>query len=217
MFAAYVSFLRRLADDETAWQGRDRSMHVRPGQLERRAAVNATDSAIPDDTLVSLFLRQAAERPGCPAVITSGRTLTYEQILRRARRLGHALRRRRHAGHAGCGGDGQGLGAGGRRTRCPGASAGAAYLPVDPCLPAERRAYLIDHGEVRIAVTQPWLDSGLDWPPDISRLCVADDAHDDEDSGNDDRLAPAPGSRDLSHVIYTSGSTGAPKGVMISL
>ncbi len=214
MFAAYVSFLRQLADDETAWQSRDRSMHVPPGQLEQRAAVNATDSAIPDDTLVSLFLRQAAERPGSPAVITSGRTLTYEQILRRARRLGQALR----AGGVTPGtlvavamdkGWEQVVAVLGVQL------AGAAYLPVDPCLPAERRAYLIDHGEVRIAVTQPWLDGGLDWPPGISRLCVADDTHDDEDSGNDDLLAPVPGPRDLSHVIYTSGSTGQPKGVMI--
>jgi len=214
MFAAYVSFLRRLADDETAWQSRRRSQHVPTGQLEQRAAVNATDSAIPEDTLVSLFLRQAAERPGSPAVITSGRTLTYAQILRQARRLARTLR---------TGGVTPGtlvavaMDKGWEQVVAVlGVQlAGAAYLPVDPCLPAQRRAYLLGHGEVRIAVTQPWLDSGLDWPPDISRVCVTDDAHDGEDSGNDDRLAPVLGPRDLSHVIYTSGSTGQPKGVMI--
>ena len=115
-------------------------MHVPPGQLEQRAAVNATDSAIPDDTLVSLFLRQAAECPGSPAVITSGRTLTYEQILRRARAARpRPASRRRHAGHAGCGGDGQGLGAGGRRTRCP---AGGSGLPAGRPLPSGRTACL---------------------------------------------------------------------------
>ncbi len=214
MFAAYVRFLRKLADDETAWQRRGRSEHIPPEPMARRAAVNATDAAIADDTLVSLFLRQAAECPGSPAVITSGRTLTYEQILRQARRLGQTLR----SGGVTPGtlvavvmdkGWEQVVAVLGIQM------AGAAYLPVDPCLPAERRAYLLGHGEVRIAVTQPWLDSGLDWPPGISRPCVADDAHGDEDSGNDDRPAPVLGSRDLSHVIYTSGSTGQPKGVMI--
>jgi epothilone synthetase B len=213
MFAAYVRFLRQLADDEAAWQRRGRSEHVPTEQVARRAAVNATDSAIPDDTLVTLFLRQAAERPGNPAVITSGRTLTYEQILRRARRLARTLR------SAGATPDAlvavvmdkgweQVVAVLGIQM------AGAAYLPVDPCLPTERRAYLLGHGEVRTAVTQPWLDNGLDWPPGISRVCVADDSP-DEDGGNDDRLASVPRSRDLSHVIYTSGSTGQPKGVMI--
>ena len=146
-------------------------------------------------------------------MITSGRTLTYEQILRRARRLGHALR------------------AGGVT---PGTlvavamdkgweqvvavlgvhAAGAAYLPVDPCLPAERRAYLLEHGEVRMAVTQPWLDAASTgrqasaacaWPMTRTTMRTA-------------RTTPAGtalGPRDLSHVIYTSGSTGQPKGVMI--
>jgi epothilone synthetase B len=214
MFAAYVSFLGRLAADETAWQSRDRSQHLPPAQLEQRAAVNATDSAIPDDTLVSLFLRQAAERPDSPAVITSGRTLTYAQVHRQALRLGRALR----AGGVTPGtlvavvmdkGWEQVVAVLGIQL------AGAAYLPVDPGLPAERRAYLLSHGDVRIAVTQPWLDSGLDWPSGVTRRCVADDAHQDEDDGSDGRPAPPPGPRDLSHVIYTSGSTGQPKGVMI--
>lgn len=214
MFAAYVSFLGRLAADETAWQSRDRSQHLPPAQLEQRAAVNATDSAIPDDTLVSLFLRQAAERPDSPAVITSGRTLSYAQVRRQALRLGRALR----AGGVTPGtlvavvmdkGWEQVVAVLGVQL------AGAAYLPVDPGLPAERRAYLLSHGDVRIAVTQPWLDSGLDWPSGVTRRCVAGDAHHDEDDGSDGRPAPPPGPRDLSHVIYTSGSTGQPKGVMI--
>jgi epothilone synthetase B len=214
MFDAYVRFLGQLAHDETAWQRRRRAEHVPPGQLAQRAAVNATDADIPDDTLVSLFLRQAAERPGSPAVITSGRTLTYEQIRRRARQLGRTLR----AGGVTPGtlvavvmdkGWEQVVAVLGIQL------AGAAYLPVDPCLPAQRRDYLLGHGEVRIAVTQPWLDSSLDWPSGIRRQSVTDDADDDDDSGNDDQPAPAPGPRDLSHVIYTSGSTGQPKGVMI--
>ena len=218
MFAAYVRFLRRLADDETAWQDRGRRGHVPPEQLARRDAVNATDAVIPDDTLVGLFLRQASERPGNPAVITSRRSLTYGQLRRRAQRLSQALRT---------------LGV------TPGTLvavamdkgweqvvavlgiqlAGAAYLPVDPCQPAERRAYLLSHGEVRVAVTQPWLESGLDRPPGITRLCVAEDMPGDENAGDEhdgsERLAAVPGPGDLSHVIYTSGSTGHPKGVMI--
>ncbi len=35
---------------------------------------------------------------------------------------------------------------------------GAAYLPVDPDLPADRRNYLLENGQVEIAVSQPWID-----------------------------------------------------------
>ncbi|MFF6887888.1 amino acid adenylation domain-containing protein [Streptomyces sp. NPDC012421] len=91
-------------------------------------------------------------------------------------------------------------------------TAGAAYLPVDPALPAERRAYLL-------------ADSGAD-------LVVVQDA-DGEDAGADTRTVtlaeltapragqaapyrPVPVTADtLAYVIYTSGSTGRPKGVEI--
>lgn len=162
MFAAYVSFLHKLADDETAWQSRDRSRHVPPEQLEQRAAVNATDSAIPDDTLISLFLRQAAERPGSPAVITSSRSLSYGQILRQARRRKPDLAFWwRDAGHSGGGGDGQGLGAGGRDTRYPAGWSGVPAgrpLPADrrPCLPAGQRGSA-HRGDTAVAGWQPRL------------------------------------------------------------
>ncbi|HZP50427.1 non-ribosomal peptide synthetase [Actinocrinis sp.] len=93
-------------------------------------------------------------------------------------------------------------------------TAGAAYLPVDPRLPADRRRYLVDDAAVDVVI-------------------VADDEGADAPSGGADHvpyadLAAGPASAEaafepvavhpdeLAYVIYTSGSTGRPKGVEIS-
>jgi non-ribosomal peptide synthetase component F len=89
--------------------------------------------------------------------------------------------------------------------------AGAAYLPIDPSLPTERRHYLLQQGEVVLVLTQSSLIDQLIWPEELEVLAV-------------DTLTPTPAltplplvqqPTDLAYVIYTSGSTGQPKGVMI--
>ncbi len=78
--------------------------------------------------------------------------------------------------------------------------AGAAYLPIDPELPAERRRLLIERGEAYLLDDPVVLDnalaraSGTTPPPALPAVV------------DPERLA---------YVIYTSGSTGQPKGVMI--
>lgn len=210
LLGAYCRFLRTLVDDD-AWR-KPRQTHVPAEQLTQRSKLNATEAPIPDETLLTLFTRQAAARPDHPAVITSGRTMTYAETLRHVNRLGHALRARgvtpstlvavvMDKGWE-------------QATATLGIhAAGAAYLPVHPGLPLERRELLLKRGEVRIAVTQSWLDRELEWPAGIERLCM-DEAADWPDA-DDTPLAPVQGPHDLSHAIYTSGSTGMPKGVMI--
>ncbi|HKI01152.1 MAG TPA: non-ribosomal peptide synthetase, partial [Thermoanaerobaculia bacterium] len=89
--------------------------------------------------------------------------------------------------------------------------AGAAYLPIDPGLPAERLTYLLANGGVRIALTQPALAASLAWPAGVQRIEVAAVVN-----GPAGRPAAIERSdEDLAYVIFTSGSTGLPKGVMI--
>ncbi|AZK92921.1 MULTISPECIES: non-ribosomal peptide synthetase [Streptomyces] len=92
-------------------------------------------------------------------------------------------------------------------------TAGAAYLPVDPKLPAERRRYLVTDSGADAVIT---LDGGPDGalPAGVPRLGLAELLSGD---------APGPGYRPvpvtadtLAYVIYTSGSTGRPKGVEIA-
>ena len=95
---------------------------------------------------------------------------------------------------------------------------GAAYVPIDPRLPAGRLAVLLgDLGRpgrpVRLALTQSRYvatEGAIDWPEGVTPLPVVADGEDPADA-LDSPGAPT----DLAYVIHTSGSTGTPKGVMI--
>jgi len=208
MFAAYGGLLVRLAGDEGLW-GEERLGLVPPAQLARRAAVNATAAPESGALLHTLVREQARLRPEEPAVIAAERSLTYGELERRALSLGARLRA---------------LGA--RPDRLVAiamekgweqvvaalavVSSGAAYLPVDPELPRERFRYLLEHGEVEVALTQSRLEARLDWPKGVRRMAV-----DREDGEAPASLPSVQGREDLAYVIFTSGSTGVPKGVMI--
>ncbi|HEY0604992.1 MAG TPA: AMP-binding protein, partial [Herpetosiphonaceae bacterium] len=210
MFGAYCALLGRLVADETTWQPPPADM-IPAEQRAQRAAINATDAPISQALLHTLFTEQARRQPEQTAVITTTRTLSYADLNRRATELGHWLRER-----------------GARPNTLVAvvmekgweqvvavlgvAMAGAAYLPIDPSLPTERLHYLLDHGQVALALTQPWLDPQLAWPDTIQRLCVDTLAL---GALAEQPLAPAQQPHDLAYVIYTSGSTGLPKGVMI--
>ncbi len=210
MFAAYGGWLERLAADDAAWHGVQPLLA--PAQAALRAAWNATAAPLPETTLHAMVAAQAARTPAAPAVVTAGRTLTYGELARRARRLAWRLRT---AGATPGRLVAVVLEKGWQQAVAALAvlESGAAYLPVDPQLPVERLRFLLLEGEVEVSVTVPELDTCLDWPPVMTRLWV-----DDEEPGAAAEPAPLPplaGPGDLAYVIFTSGSTGQPKGVMI--
>ncbi|WLQ37205.1 non-ribosomal peptide synthetase [Streptomyces castrisilvae] len=89
-------------------------------------------------------------------------------------------------------------------------TAGAAYLPVDPALPEERRRLLIEDSGADLVVTD---GNGPALPGPravtVGELTASRD-------GAATAYAPVPvGPDTLAYVIYTSGSTGRPKGVEI--
>ncbi|HEY6321973.1 MAG TPA: amino acid adenylation domain-containing protein [Thermoanaerobaculia bacterium] len=248
MFAAFRGLLERLAAaapeaaaGETgeavgalppAWR-QDRWELAPAAQLAERAAIHAAASALPAPPpgLLHTLIAPPSARP---AVAAPDRVLTYAELHHRAAALARQLRA---------------LGA------RPGTlvavvmekgweqavaafgilGSGAAYLPIDPDLPAERRSWLLADGGVEIAVTQPWLEERFalagEWPKTLRRLTVmaeipggatqeegaagAAGAAGAEATGGVVEAAPGQSAGDLAYVIYTSGSTGRPKGVAI--
>ncbi|MEU6485724.1 non-ribosomal peptide synthetase [Streptomyces sp. NPDC046887] len=85
-------------------------------------------------------------------------------------------------------------------------TAGAAYLPVDPGLPAERRRYLVEDAGADLVVTAGPV-AGAD------QVTVAELTAGEAETATYAPAPVAPGT--LAYVIYTSGSTGRPKGVEI--
>lgn len=160
------------------------------------------------------FERQVARGPTRLAVVFGDVSLTYDELNRRANRMARRLRA---------------LGAG--KGDCIGVllergiellvaliaiqKCGAAYLPLDPLHPAERRAYMLqDAGCALLVVDATTAELGCQSSSvrlfDIGAEAGIVASQEDTD------LPHAPDADDRVYLIYTSGSTGRPKGVAIS-
>ena len=215
MLGAYRELLKDLATDDSAWHrtlSENAARLIPQSQMAVRRAVNSTAAPVSGGLLHTPFLRHVAENPERPAVCTPKRRLSYREA------YGYA-----------CAIETELLGAGARPNDLVAVMmekgweqivgvlgihfAGAAYLPIDPELPAERQGFLLQHAKVKVALTQSSVRARLSVPAHVKVIEV-------------DRVnpaaAPAPAQdrprqrpEDLAYVIYTSGSTGVPKGVMI--
>src|SRR6185312_13565195 len=163
-------------------------------------------------SIPALFGAWVERVPRATAISCGGRSWTYEQVESDANRLAHLLVEK---------GVRRGQGVGLLLERSPEAviailgvlKAGAAYVPLDPAVPAARIGFMVADAGVRVVVTSAGLRSRLG---DFGGVVVEID---------DPALAACPGSvvagagpepDDVAHVIYTSGTTGAPKGVAVS-
>src|SRR5262245_2360008 len=92
------------------------------------------------------------------------------------------------------------------------ARAGAAYVPIDPANPAERREFMLADAAVKAIVAGPG---------DRQNTCAATPVLvlDSSCSAVVDEPSPARAvettGRELAYLMYTSGSTGRPKGVAV--
>ncbi|TCP54572.1 amino acid adenylation domain-containing protein [Tumebacillus sp. BK434] len=173
---------------------------------------NATARDYPQHALLhELFEQQAERTPDAVALVFEGETLTYRELNERANALASRL-----------------VQLGVQPDTFVGVcmerslelvvslygvlKAGAAYVPVDPTLPAERVAYLLEDSQVNVVLTQQKVAGEL--PVVKGALLIAVDA---EDWSQDSTANPGvPITADhLAYMIYTSGSTGKPKGAMI--
>ncbi len=157
-----------------------------------------------------LFAAQVARTPEAVAVTFEGLSMTYRELEEAANRLAHLL-----AGH----GVGPGQCVALLFTRSPEAivailavlKAGAAYLPIDPALPAARMEFMVADAAPMAAITTTGLADRLDGH-DVMVIDVNDPAVETQPS----TALPAPGPEDIAYLIYTSGTTGVPKGVAIT-
>ncbi len=161
-------------------------------------------------SIPALFAAQVARAPEAVAISCAGRSMTYRELEETANRLAHLL-----AGH--------GVGPGQCVALLFPRSAeaivavlavlktGAAYLPIDPKLPAARIEFMLADAAPIAVVTTKDVRSQLDG----HELLVVD--------VDDPRIPtypctglPAPAPDNIAYIIYTSGTTGNPKGVALT-
>ncbi|MFJ6776686.1 amino acid adenylation domain-containing protein, partial [Kitasatospora sp. NPDC091257] len=146
-------------------------------------------------TVLERFADQVAARPDAPALDCDGRTLSYAELDRRSTELAHRL--------------GPVAGRVVAVSMAPSFDlvvaltavwkAGAAYLPLDPAHPEDRRALMVREADAVLTLT------GADLP--------GAGTADLPGAGTADLARPDP--RGLAYVLYTSGSTGTPKAVAV--
>ncbi|NBM15846.1 non-ribosomal peptide synthetase [Streptomyces sp. GC420] len=177
---------------------------------------NDTAHPVPGGTLADLFERRAARVPHRTATVFGEETLTYGELDARADRLAARLRAR------GAGPERIVAVALHRSTEMVVAllavlKSGAAYLPVDPGLPADRVAYILGDAAPALLITTGATAAALPDDPAVPRLLL-DDPHvpAEADPGTASAAPSRPTGAGPAYVIYTSGSTGRPKGVVVS-
>lgn len=159
-----------------------------------------------------LFQAQVARSPDAIAVISEDKHLTYRELNVRANQLAHDLQILDIRPEVRVG-----ISAERSLEMVIGLlailKAGGTYVPLDPAYPQERLAFMLNHAQVSVLLTQHRLVETL---PQHGALVVCLDT--DWPANRPENLDnPVSGVTDenLAYVIYTSGSTGKPKGVMI--
>ncbi|WP_119185007.1 non-ribosomal peptide synthetase, partial [Mycobacterium decipiens] len=212
---ALIGRLRRVLVAMTADPGRrlssvdllDEPERARVDEIGNRVVLTqpATPMSIPE-----LLSAQVARTPEAVALSCGECSWTYRELDEAANRLAHLL-----AAH----GAGPGQCVALLFSRSAEAimaivavlKTGAAYLPIDPALPAERIGFMLTDVSPIAAVTTTDLADRLDGHG-VVLIDVTDARIDTQPS----TTPPSPAPDEIAYLIYTSGTTGVPKGVAVT-
>ncbi len=196
---------------------------------------NATDAPLPPEgDLIALFEKQAAATPDAVALWFRGETLSYADLNARANQLAHALIARGV-------GPGDVVGIYMEKSFDPITAllgvlkAGAAYLPLDPALPAERLRFMVEDSGARMVISHQYSVFSVQYSEegrpelktehsrDVSKsifstkdsatieTILLEELNTSTSSNPNLTIEP----ENAAYIIYTSGTTGQPKGVVI--
>ncbi|ARV85421.1 non-ribosomal peptide synthetase (plasmid) [Mycobacterium intracellulare subsp. chimaera] len=185
----------------------DRVEHDRLDEWGNRAVL--AEPQMPAVSIPELFAAEAARAPDAIAISYEERAWTYREVEESANRLAQFLIAR-------------GAAPGARVAlllpRTPEAvvamvavlKTGAAYVPIDPTVPAARMEFMLaDSAPIAVLTTADVRN--LPAVPDLPLIDIDDPAI----TGQPETALPAVGSENIAYVIYTSGTTGTPKGVAV--
>jgi amino acid adenylation domain-containing protein len=176
-----------------AWTGADSLRPYAPARLDQ------------------LVADQAARTPTATALRDGDLIVTYAELMQRAWRIAHLLRAR-------------GIGRDDLVAVCIDRSiaqivgvlgilsAGAAYVPIDPQGPPERRRFMLEDSSPRAILTSGAFEGVI--PTELHALVLPLETLEQDQRASQAPVPVIGTPQDLAYVIYTSGSTGTPKGVL---
>jgi len=184
-----------------------RRMHAARGDPEHRPY---------PETMADFVARHAADTPQAPALESGETRLDYRRLHEQAGRLARWLLRH------GAGPDApvvtaMGRSAGSAIAALAAQRAGAAFVPVDPELPAERFLDLVADAAPAVLVTDSAHAKALprhQVPQLVFDIDDIEDAEPEADGPEPPEHVADP--REAAYVTFTSGSTGRPKGVVVT-
>lgn len=209
MQQSYHSLLERLITEPDLW--RQPFFHLLPQQqLDARARVTPPAQPMPDICLDDFLRITASRTPEKSAVWANGESLDFAGLKTGSARIAQSLRT--------------------AVTEIQGRNiviiaerglalvqavyavlqVGAAYVPVDPELPEDRRRYIIENSQAAVVLAQ----QGYVYDLGLYDGCVIVPI-DTTGAVDHELVSRTAQPQDLAYLIYTSGSTGRPKGVMI--
>ncbi|MEE3623998.1 amino acid adenylation domain-containing protein [Nitrospirillum sp. BR 11752] len=217
--ARFLRLVDAIMEDPTLRIGR---IDLLSGEERRQVLIdwNATAQSSPPPLLAQWFEAQAAATPDAPAIGFANEVVSYRVLNAAANAWARALLQ-------------LGIGPGQlvavatqRSALLPVAllavlKTGAAYVPIDPDMPAARLALVFEDARPAALLTTPDVAAGLpdsaiprlmvDLPPDgVDLDWLASLNPTDQERRRPSRAL------DPAYVIFTSGSTGRPKGVAVS-
>lgn len=212
MWTAFDRLLSTLVDEASAWHQQVFDL-IGDDDLGEREASNRVAAPLPNGALHDPLVTYGSTAGETTAILTPNGSLSYRELDARSAALAAELVAR-------------GVRKGDltpivMARGCDLAVAvmavlrcGAAYVPVDPHLPAGRVAHLLGEATATVALADAESLTSIDWPRGITPMTVPSSTEASpitQASAERQTTGPA----DLAYVIYTSGSTGVPKGVVI--
>ncbi|SFS17041.1 amino acid adenylation domain-containing protein [Dyella sp. OK004] len=179
-------------------------------------SLQAAPTPYPELQLAHEYFEQQADlTPARTAVIHRDTPMSYAALEARANRLAHVLRAR-GVGRGALVGLSLKRGADMVAAVLAVLKAGAGYVPLDPCFPADRLAFMAQDAALAALVVDDVVPTAFDYPASHV-LSLQRDAAEIDAAGDvrlpRDETGAAPDS--VAYVIFTSGSTGRPKGVRV--
>ncbi|AZZ92862.1 amino acid adenylation domain-containing protein [Hahella sp. KA22] len=188
-------------------------------EYDRLRAFHGETHPLPScDSYLDLFEQAVAAAPDSIAVEDGERRISYRELDERANALAALLQERYDVGVEDRIGVALPRSAALLIAELAAGKAGAAFVPVDPDYPPERRLRTFQQAQCKLVIGDAeeaalWGEYKL-WREHSQIPFIPLDAL-DPNSRRPQAPARACGLRSLAYVIFTSGSTGEPKGVML--